>query len=113
MVGSFGMAGSLISLEAVRGGGTNIVAKGLSDEVSRQRVDEILDRARDEVRATMSQRAYLVEALRDALLERDELIGPEIEQVLRAAEVRQASEVVDLRDEVNSPSPAVSPHPSA
>jgi cell division protease FtsH len=112
MVGSFGMAGSLISLEAVRGNGANIVAKVLSDETCRQRVDEILDEARDAVHSTLSQRAYLVEALRDALLERDELIGPEIEQVLRAAEVRQASKVVDLREEAAPQQFRVMPDPS-
>ena len=98
MVGSFGMAGSLISLEAVRAGNANTVAKVLSDDTCRERVDAILNEARDDVRDMISERPYLVEALRDALLEREELIGEEISAVLEAAQA--AADVIDLRDEV-------------
>jgi ATP-dependent Zn protease len=98
MVGSFGMAGSLISLEAAQAaGGANVVAKVLSDETCRARADAILDGARDEVRQLLSEHCYLVEALRDALLERDELVGAEIGAVLDAAEAAQRARVVDLR----------------
>jgi hypothetical protein len=87
MVGSFGMAGSLISLDAVRApGGPNIVAKVLSDDDCRARVEALLDGARDDVRALLSARSYLVAALRDALLEKDELVGDQIGSVLEAAE---------------------------
>ena len=103
MVGSFGMAGSLISLEAIRSPGSpNIVAKVLADETCRERVDAILDAARDDVRVILSRYSYLVEALRDALLEKEELIGEEITSVLESAYVTRDSEfagdVVDLRD---------------
>jgi cell division protease FtsH len=99
MVGSFGMAGSLISLDAVQGMGTsNIVGRVLADEESRRKVDAILDGARDHVRAVLHESSYLVEALRDALLARDELIGDEIYQVLEAARAAHQSGVVDLRD---------------
>ena len=98
MVGSFGMGGSLISMDALRGaGGANIVAKVLGDDFGRQQMDTILETARDEVRALLSQHSYLVEALRDALLERDELIGAEIEDVLRAAEFAHQAAFIDLR----------------
>jgi ATP-dependent Zn protease len=102
MVGSFGMSGSLISLDAVRSpGAPNIVAKVLSDETSRERVDVILDAAREDVRVILSRYSYLVEALRDALLDREELIGEEINAVLEAAYVAHDSDrdedVVDLR----------------
>ncbi|HET9077674.1 MAG TPA: AAA family ATPase [Acidimicrobiales bacterium] len=108
MVGSFGMAGSLISLDALHGtGSANIVAKVLADDAGRQRMEAILDAARDDVRALLSRHSYLVEALRDALLERDELIGTEIEDVLRAAEAAQQARVIDLRD----PSRPVTPLP--
>jgi cell division protease FtsH len=107
MVGSFGMAGSLISLEAVRGAGNaNTVAKVLSDETCRERVDTILNAARDDVRAMLTERPYLVEALRDALLQREELIGEEISQVLEAAQAAAEAAVIDLRDEV-TPAPSV------
>lgn len=100
MIGSFGMGHSLISLDAARGGGAavNIVAKVLSDESSRAQMDAILDRARDEVRSLLSAHSYLVSALRDALLEREELIGVEITDVLTQAEMRHVGPVVDLRD---------------
>ena len=99
MVGSFGMAGSLVSLEAARGGaGINIVSKVLSDEQSREQLDRILDAAREDVRKLLAERSYLVEALRDALLQREELIGVEITDVLQAAEAQHATTVVDLRD---------------
>jgi hypothetical protein len=98
MVGSFGMAGSLISLEAVRGtGAANVVAKVLSDDRGRDTVESILGRARDEVRTLLTDHSYLVEALRDVLLEREELIGPEITDVLAAAERAHREAVVDLR----------------
>jgi ATP-dependent Zn protease len=99
MVGSFGMAGSLISLDAVRSpGGPNIVAKVLSDDTCRARVDAILDRARDDVRTLLSEHSHLVAALRDALLDRDELVGDQIGSVLEAADAEWHSQVVDLRD---------------
>jgi cell division protease FtsH len=99
MVGSFGMAGSLVSLDAARGGaGVNIVSKVLSDEASREQLDRILETARDDVRALLSQRSYLVEALRDALLEREELIGIEITDVLQRAEAEHSIPVLDLRE---------------
>ncbi len=117
MVGSFGMGRSLISLESVRAaGGPNLAATVLSDDACRTEVNALLDAARDEVRALLSGRPHLVEALRDALLARDELIGAEIVAALEAAEARatgsagpdgssgagpaagQAAQVVDLRD---------------
>lgn len=99
MIGSFGMGGSLISLDAARHGGpANVVAKVLTDESSRERLDHLLDQARDEVRELIAARSYLVEALRDALLEREELIGVEITDVLTGAEARHAGAVVDLRE---------------
>ena len=97
MVGSFGMGGSLISMDAVRTPG-NIVAKVLADDQGRRELDTLLNSARDDVRVLLSQHAYLVEALRDALLEREELIGGDIEDVLRAAEFARQASVIDLRE---------------
>ena len=99
MVGAFGMAGTLVSLEAVDlPGRGNLVAKVLADEASAQAVEAILGRAKREVTALLAERRYLVEALRDALLERDELIGAEIGAVLAAAEEVGGHTTLDLRD---------------
>ncbi|HEX6395122.1 MAG TPA: AAA family ATPase [Acidimicrobiales bacterium] len=122
MVGSFGMSGSLISLDAVRAPGSpNIVAKVLSDESCRERVDAILDAAREDVRVILSRYSYLVEALRDALLEKEELIGDEITSVLEAAYMAKDGEgnIVDLRDalidtrQAETDDPEIMPDPSA
>ena len=104
MVGSFGMAGSLISIDAAHSpGGANVVAKVLSDDAARASLEEVLDSARSDVRAVLSEHRHLVEALRDALVEREELIGPEIEAVLADADRRHNATVVDLRSDVSSP----------
>jgi ATP-dependent Zn protease len=97
MVGSLGMAGSLTSFEAVEGPMKgNLVARVLADESAARKVETILASARDEVRELIGGHRFLVTALRDALLERDELIGAEIADVLVAAEAAHAT--VDLRD---------------
>jgi ATP-dependent Zn protease len=103
MVGTFGMAGTLVSLEAAAGPpGANVVTKVLSDERSREAVEAILEDAKAEVSRMLTENRHLVEALRDALLTREELIGEEIIAVLRAAE----PEVVDLRGQgTDVPSP--------
>ena len=97
MVGSFGMGGSLASLDAA-GGPANLVAKVLSDEPSRNALEAILDSARDDVRAALTSHIYLIEALRDVLLVRQELIGVEIVDALQEAEVVHAASSIDLRD---------------
>ncbi|HEX3539688.1 MAG TPA: AAA family ATPase [Acidimicrobiales bacterium] len=103
MVGSLGMAGSLVSLDAMSmAGGANIVAKVLSTDSGREAVEKILDDARAKVRTLLADNLGTVEALRDALLERDELVGDEITEVIAGA--RQATpdeqtvpEIIDLR----------------
>jgi cell division protease FtsH len=97
MVGSLGLGGSLVSLDAAGGPpGANIVTKVLSTDGAREAVEGILVAAKDDVTRMLAENRHLVEALRDALLEHDELIGESILDVLRAAE----PEVVDLREEV-------------
>ncbi|MBT8207312.1 MAG: AAA family ATPase [Acidimicrobiia bacterium] len=103
MVGSYGLGGSLISFRAADKGafGGNLVASILSDSKARSTVDCILNDAKHEVQRQLSEHRYLVEALRDALLEHNELIEHEILDVLRVAEERALVDgnlVVDLRD---------------
>ena len=85
MVGSYGMGSSLISYEAVSGGphgSPNIVAKVMSNEDSRREVDELLHQQKREAIELLTENRDLVEALRDALLEHEELLGDEILSVL-------------------------------
>jgi ATP-dependent Zn protease len=86
MVGSLGMAGSLISYNAMQiNGAANVVAKVLSSDDGKEAVDRILNDAKKAVRAMLDEHRHVVEALRDALVERDELIGEEIVTVIEDA----------------------------
>lgn len=88
MVGSLGMAGSLISYEAVVEGplgSRNLVAKVLGDPDAKQAVEDILADQKERVRALLEERRHVVAALRDALLDRDELVAEEIRRVIEDA----------------------------
>jgi ATP-dependent Zn protease len=103
MVGSFGLGGSLISFRSLDAGlvGGNMVAKVLADPLARRVVHQMLNDAKHEVVRLLSDHRYLVDALRHALVEREELIGHEIIEILRDAETLHLSEsdvVVDLRN---------------
>lgn len=87
MVGSFGMAGSLVSFDAIESSPVTggIVARVLADKEGRRAVNQILNQARADVGVLLDERRPLVVALRDALLDREELVGDEITDVLVAA----------------------------
>ena len=88
MVGSFGMAGSLISYEAIAQGAvsqTNLVAKVLGDGDGKKRVEDILEGQRVRVREVLEENQDVHAALRDALIERDELVREEISSVIEKA----------------------------
>lgn len=110
MVGSWGMGDTLVSVDAAPGP-LHPVARVLGDDGTARQVEAILEAARDDVRRLLPAHPQLVAALRDALLERDELIGPEIGEVLagvdpgpRSARVPPAGHepdpapVIDLRE---------------
>ncbi|MDQ1465781.1 MAG: cell division protease FtsH [Actinomycetota bacterium] len=90
MVGSFGMAGSLVSFEAVENGPINqgIVGKVLANDDGRRAVERLLGQAKADTRALLDENRHLVEALRDELLEHEELVGDEITDVRREAAAR-------------------------
>lgn len=86
MVGAFGMGDSLVSLMAVEAPTAgNVVAKVLASDRERQQVEDMLEQARSNVRKMLEEHRNVVEALRDALLERDELVGQEILDVITGA----------------------------
>ena len=100
MVGSCGMTDTLISYAAVQSGafnGSNIVGRVLADADGRERVEKLLQEQKAAVKALLSENRHLVAALRDALLEREELIGKEITDVILAAGGAKPAAVVDLR----------------
>jgi ATP-dependent Zn protease len=88
MVGALGMSGSLVSYEAMHEGpinASNLVAKVLSDSDSKRRVEEILAVQKERVNALLAENRHVVEALRDALIQRDELVGDAILEVIDRA----------------------------
>jgi ATP-dependent Zn protease len=116
MVGAAGMTSSLVSHAAVQNSGfsdTNIVGRVLGDREGRAAVEELLQEQKVKAKGLLESNRHLVEALRDALLERHELIGHEITDVLEAAAAASpraastvfpvstglpVSTVIDLRD---------------
>jgi ATP-dependent Zn protease len=88
MVGSFGMAGSLISYEAVADGPlskSNLVGKVLANTETKQKVEDILTTQRERVAAVLDENRDVHTALVDALLERDELVRDDILEVIEKA----------------------------
>jgi ATP-dependent Zn protease len=88
MVGSFGMAGSLISYDAVADGPlsrSNLVGKVLANLETKQRVEDILNGQRERVVAVLADNRDVHAALVAALLERDELVRDEILEVIEKA----------------------------
>jgi cell division protease FtsH len=105
MVGSLGMAGTLISYDAMQmQGAANVVAKVLASDDTREAVDRILNDAKKAVRTMLDEHRHVVEGLRDALVDRDELIGDEIVSVIEAA----IDAHVEVADSVIEP-PAIEP----
>jgi len=109
MVGAHGMDGSLLSYAAVQSSSfsdTNLVGRVLADDRGRDAVEALLQEQKRLSRAVLEAHRHLVEALRDALLEREELVGHEITDVLQAAQLRAASpQVLDLRDQAATAAP--------
>jgi cell division protease FtsH len=84
MIGACGMGDSLISIAAAGTGvlSGGLVEKVLADKEARAELDALLSSSRDVARDIVTQHASVVEALRDALLARDELVGSEITEVI-------------------------------
>jgi len=110
MVGAAGMAGTLISYAAVQGNAfsdTNLVGRVLGDPEGRRRVEEMLQEQKLLIRGRLDANQHLIAALRDALLERNELVGKEIQAVLDGAGgptdlPTPAAAVIDLTDKTVS-----------
>ena len=95
MVGAVGMGGSLVSLAAVQNGAladSNLVGRVLSDPAGRSAVESILSDQKQVAKELLTANSHIVEALRDALIERHELVGRQIRDVIESAAPQ-----VDLR----------------
>ena len=109
MVGAAGMGGTLISYAAVQGhafSDTNLVGRVLGDGQGRAKVEEMMQEQKVLIKARLEANQHLIAALRDALLERNELVGREIQAVLEAAggpsdldAVSPAPLLIDLTEE--------------
>jgi ATP-dependent Zn protease len=87
MIGACGMGNSLISVAATGSGigGGGLVDKVLGDKEARAELDVLLQSSCDAAMQIVSEHSDVVEALRDALLQRDELVGVEITDVIEHA----------------------------
>jgi ATP-dependent Zn protease len=101
MVGSLGMGGSLLSL-----GVDDVVTKVLDDDRARADAEAILVAAKADATKMLTQHRSIHTALRDALLEREELLGDEILDVISAAILRDELAEIDLREPVTEDDPA-------
>jgi ATP-dependent Zn protease len=84
MIGACGMGNSLISVAATGTGpaGGGLVEKVLADKEARAELDALLQKSCETARQIVAENGEVVEALRDALLQRDELVGTEITDVI-------------------------------
>jgi ATP-dependent Zn protease len=96
-VGVYGMGKSLISAAAAGAGqygeAADPIGRVLSEPDRRKEVDAILNDCRDRVRNLLLKKRAVVEGVRDALLEREELVGDEIEVLMAELGEREPIEV--------------------
>jgi len=103
MVGAAGMVKSLINLSAgASAGGGNLVSQVIADAEARASVETLLAEQKLAARRVLEAHRGQVEALRDALLERHELVGGQILEILGA-------EVFDVREGAVAPSGRAQP----
>ncbi len=98
MVGQAGMAGTLISFSAVQGSAfsdAGLVGRVLGDAEGRRMVESLLQDQRRRAADLLGANRHLVVALRDALVDRHELIGSEITDLLEAARRERQGELPD------------------
>ena len=85
MIGQLGMGNTLVSSSAMEYPAGGIVSKVLSTDGGRAEVEDLLAAAKASVTQMLDEHRSVVESLRDALLEREELIGDDILAVIRGS----------------------------
>ena len=93
-VGAYGMEGSHVSLEAMRGVAGDEAARVISDPKSRAILEELLERLYGETVATIRVHRDLVTKVVDALLVKEELTRAELASLLPDL----SAEMLDLRE---------------
>jgi ATP-dependent Zn protease len=91
MVGLFGMGEELYSFGTIPNefaGGSSIGAL-LRDSEVREEANKILLQARAEIEELLREKGAIVEGVRDALLEREEIVGEEIEKLFTELEAHE------------------------
>jgi len=101
LVGSLGLGGSLVSFRAADNGvfGGDLIATVLGDSRAREAVEKLLHDQKAIVTRLLTENRHIIEALRDALLDREELVDREIIEVIEAAQ-QEAGLMIDLREPV-------------
>jgi cell division protease FtsH len=95
-VGLFGMGRTLSSVAAMGPspfGDVDPIGRVLSEKDRREEVDALLNDCKDRVRNLLLKKRNVVEGVRDALLEREELVGDEIEALMAELGEREPIEV--------------------
>jgi cell division protease FtsH len=95
-VGVYGMGKSLVSLAAAGPGpfgDADPIGRVLSDRGRSAEVEELLAECKQNVRNLLLKKRHVVEGVRDALLEREELVGDEIEMLMAELGEREPIEV--------------------
>jgi cell division protease FtsH len=105
MVGLFGMGEGLYSFGAVPNemAGSSIGAL-LRDGQVREQANGILAEARGGIEGLLREKSAMVEGVRDALLEREEIVGDEIDELFSNLESRNGHR------QVSAPQPGASSH---
>jgi cell division protease FtsH len=97
MVGAFGMEGTLYSPLYLHG-----VARPLEPDRDQKRmIERLLNQSMESVKRLLEENAEFVHAIAQALMERDELTGDEVEEIARRLGVQEP------QDEAFEPLPAV------
>ncbi len=86
MVGQLGMGSTLVSASAMEYPAGGIVSKVLSTDSGRAEVEDLLAQSKASAPPMLEEHRHVVEALRDALLDREELIGEDILAVITGSQ---------------------------
>jgi cell division protease FtsH len=95
-VGVYGMGRTLSSAIAAGPGpfgDVDPIGRILSDKQRGEEIDALLNDCKDRVRNLLLKKRHVVEGIRDALLEREEIIGDEIEMLMAELGEREPMEI--------------------